>query len=308
MSFPRLLSVAKKSYPVNTIGWHPPIYRSRRPPKVPQSPHIDPRESLRAQLAYTLRTLRALKGDTQEHLAKELFLARESITAYENLRNFPDLATCKQFDEYFGTGELFQSQWAHAQREHVHEWFESYADHECEATQIQTFQPLYIPGLLQTEGYIRAIGHPGSQTEERIANRLARRDILTREDAPYFFAVLDEAAIRRPLGGADVMREQLQYLIEASKLPHVSIQVVRERAGWYAGLNGALVFFIAPDNTVAGYVEAQFGGRLIESPSEAAKLGLRFDLIRGRALSDDATRSLIKKTMETMRDDPVAEE
>jgi DNA-binding XRE family transcriptional regulator len=249
-----------------------------------------------------------MKGQTQEQLAKELFLSRESITAYENGRNFPDLETCKQFDTYFGTDELFQSQWTHAQREHVSSWFEDYVAHESQAAQIQAFQPLYIPGLLQTEGYMRSMGYPGSQTEERIANRLTRRDILMRNHPPYFFAVLDEAVIRRPLGGIEVMREQLQYLLDMSTLPHVSIQVVRGQAGWYAGLNGALVFFVAPDNAVAGYVEAQFGGRLIEDPSEAAGLGLRFALIRGRALSDDATRALIKKTMETMQDDPVAEE
>jgi transcriptional regulator with XRE-family HTH domain len=275
---------------------------------MPPCTHIDPRESLRAQFAYTLRTLRTLKGLSQELLAKELFLSREAITAYETQRNFPDLDTCKQFDEFFGTGELFQAQWAHAQREHVHEWFESYTAHESNASQIQTFQPLYVPGLLQTEGYIRANGAPGTQTEERITNRLARRSILTRDDPPYFFVVLDQAAIRRPLGGAEVMKEQLAHLIEMSELPHVSIQVVREQTGWYSGLNGALVFFVASDNSVAGYVEAQFGGRLIRDPSEAARLGVRFDLIRGRALSEDASRALIQTTMETMQDDPVAEE
>ncbi|GAA3927747.1 helix-turn-helix transcriptional regulator [Actinomadura viridis] len=270
--------------------------------------HIDPRESLRAQFAYTLRTLRTLKELSQEQLAKELFLSRESITAYETQRNFPDLDTCKQFDDFFGTGELFQGQWTHAQREHVRAWFESYVPHEKEATQIRTFEPLYIPGLLQTEDYIRANGLPGPQAEERIMKRLARRENLTRHEAPFLFAVLDEAVLRRPVGGAAVMREQLQHLLEMSTLPHVFIQVVREQAGWYSGLNGALTFITKPGNNTIGYVEAQFGGRLIEDTDEVSRLGVRFDQIRARALSEDGTRSLIQKTMETMRDGSVAEE
>jgi transcriptional regulator with XRE-family HTH domain len=128
---------------------------------MPQSPHIDPRASLRDQLIYTLRTLRRMKGQTQEQLAKELFLSRESITAYENGRNFPDLETCKQFDTYFGTDELFQSQWTHAQREHVSSWFEDYIAHESQAAQIQAFQPLYIPGSSPDRGVHEIHGVPG---------------------------------------------------------------------------------------------------------------------------------------------------
>ncbi|MFC5746936.1 helix-turn-helix domain-containing protein [Actinomadura rugatobispora] len=276
---------------------------------MPPCTHIDPRESLRAQLAYTLRTMRTLKGLSQEQLAKELFLSREAITAYETQRNFPDLDTCKQFDEFFGTGELFQAQWAHAQREHVHEWFEAYLTHELEAIQIKTFQPLHMPGLLQTEEHVRSNGMPSPQIEDDISKRLARRDILTREADPAFlFAILDESVIRRPIGGAEVMRKQLQHLLTLSELPNVTIEIVREQAGWYFGLDGALVFLTKPDNTSVGYVEAQFGGRLLEEPTRVAKLGLRFDLIRARALSEDASRTLIRKTMETIADDSVAEE
>ncbi|MFF5260471.1 Scr1 family TA system antitoxin-like transcriptional regulator [Actinomadura viridis] len=271
--------------------------------------HIDPRESLRAQFAYTLRTLRTLKGLSQEQLAKELYLSRESITAYETQRNFPDLDTCKQFDDFFGTGELFQGQWTHAQREHVHEWFETYLAHENEATQIRTFQPLYIPGLLQTEAYMRAMTNGRELSDEVIAQRLARHKILAREDSPpHLFAIVDQTAISRPVGGAEVMKEQLKHLLAMSELPNVSIQVVLESVGWYLGFRGGLVSLIKPGNRPVGYVEAQFGGRLIEDPPEAARLGLRFDQIRGRALSEHGSRTLIGRTMEVLQDDPVAEE
>jgi transcriptional regulator with XRE-family HTH domain len=276
---------------------------------MPHSPHIDPRASLRDQLIYTLRTLRTLKGLTQEQLAKELFLSREAITAYENGRNFPDLDTCKQFDAHFGTDELFQSQWTHAQREHVHEWFETYLAHENEAIQINSFQSMYIPGLLQTEEYTRAISLERGTDEAVIDQRAARREVITRENNPaYFFAVLDHAVISRPVGGGEVMMKQLQHLITMSRKLNVFVQVVPERTGWYLGMDGTLVVFVKEDGRPVGYVEAQFGGRLIEDREAAGKVGLRFDQIRGRALSVDASRDLIQRTMEAMHDDPVAEE
>jgi len=274
-------------------------------PSVP----IDPRSSMRALLAYTIRLFREQRGLSQDQLAKELYATRASIQAYESQRNRPDEDFCKRLDDYFGTGELFQGIWYHARREHLHEWFEAYIAHENEATQIRTFQPLSIPGLLQTEGYLRANVFPGPHAEDRIAKRLARRDILTREEKPpFFWAVLDEAAIRRPVGGAKAMKEQLQHLLDVSELLNVSIQVVRECAGGYLGLDGALMILTKPEGRSVGYVEAQFGGRLIEDPSETERLGIRFDQIRGKALSEDASAALIRKTMETIQDDPVAEE
>jgi transcriptional regulator with XRE-family HTH domain len=264
---------------------------------------------MKAQLAYTLRALRTMKGLSQDQLAKELYATRESIAAYETGRNRPNVEFCERLDEFFGSGEMFQSLWGHAQREHLHEWFEAYIGHETEASQIRTFESAYIPGLLQTEGYMRASSDKPEDWEEDIARRLARRDILTRADGPpAFFAVLDEAVIRRPVGGAAVMKEQLQHLLDMSELPNVYIQMVQERTGWYPGLDGALVILSKPDRTTVGYAEAQFGGRLMEDPAEVVDLALRFDQIRVKALSEDASRALIMNTMETMRDDPMAEE
>jgi DNA-binding XRE family transcriptional regulator len=186
---------------------------------------IDPRQSMKAQLAYTLRALRMMKGLSQDQLAKELYATRESIAAYETGRNRPNVEFCERLDDFFGSGEMFQSLWDHAQREHLREWLEAYIGHEAEASQIHTFQPLYIPGLLQSEGYMRAGAVYSKNAESVITQRLARRDVLTRtEDPPHFFAVIDHAAIRRPVGGAKVMKEQLQHLLDMSELSNVHIQ------------------------------------------------------------------------------------
>jgi DNA-binding XRE family transcriptional regulator len=93
---------------------------------------------MKAQLACTLRALRTVKGLSQDQLAKELYATRESIAAYESGRNRPPLEFCTSLDEFFETGEMFQSLWDHAKREHLHEWFEEYIGHEAAATQIHT--------------------------------------------------------------------------------------------------------------------------------------------------------------------------
>ncbi|MUN38503.1 helix-turn-helix domain-containing protein [Actinomadura sp. NEAU-AAG5] len=277
-------------------GWH-------MPPSAP----IDPCQSMRAQLAYTLRLMREAKGLSQDALAKELYSTRESVAAYESQRNFPNKEFCKKLDEFFETGELFQGLRHHAQREHLHEWFEAYVAHENESSEIRSVQPLYIPGLLQTEGYMRAASPKGRVDEEQIRQRLARREILTRaENQPHLFVVLDEAAILRRSSDESIMREQLQYLLDAGELPRIHIQAMRITDGWHPGLDGALVVLTKSDRDRVGYVEAQFGGRLVQDPAEVTRLGLLFDEIRGHALSEEDTRALIQKTMEAMQHDPVA--
>jgi transcriptional regulator with XRE-family HTH domain len=270
---------------------------------------IDPHQSMKAQLAYTLRVLLMVKGLSQNQLAKELYATRAAIAAYETGRNRPDVEFCDSLDEFFGTGEMFQSLWGHAQREHLREWFEAYIGHETEASQIRTFESTYVPGLLQTEGYMRASADDPRLLEESIERRLARRDLLTRDDdPPAIFAVLDEVVIRRPVGGTKVIKEQLQHILDMGERPNVFIRVVQERTGWYRGMDGAIVILNKPDRTVVGYVEAQLGGRLIEDPAEVVDLALRFDQIGVKALSEDTSRALIFNTMEAMRDDPLAEE
>jgi transcriptional regulator with XRE-family HTH domain len=260
-----------------------------------------------ACFAYELRRQREARGLSQAALAKELYVTRSAIESYENQRNRPDEKFAKQCDGFFGTGLLFQALWFHARREHLNEWLQEYIGHESEATQVHSYQSLYIPGVCQTEAYMRAGAHEkGAAGEEVIAGRLARREILTKNDAPFFFSVVDEAAIRRPVGGPKVMCEQHQHLLDMTGLPNVTIQVVPERTGWYSGLNGALVLLTKADGSRMGYVEAQLGGRLIEDPHEVTGLGVMFDQIRAKAMSEEDSRALIRRIMERMGDDPVA--
>jgi hypothetical protein len=122
-----------------------------------------------------------------------------------------------------------------------------------EATEIRTFQPLYVPGLLQTENYMRATAYKGQASEELIAKRLARRDILARETGqPHLFVVLDQAAILRRWRDTSIMQEQLRYLLDIGEAPEIHIQTVQITTGWHPGLDGAMVVLTKADRSRIG--------------------------------------------------------
>jgi hypothetical protein len=125
------------------------------------------------------------------------------------------------------------------------QWFRVFVDLESAATLIRTYQGQLVPGLLQTEDYLRAViagarlSDPAEDTERRIALRMSRQTLLTRPDAPQLWAVVDEAALRRPVGGGQVLRAQLERLIEATELPNVRLQVLPFGAGAHPAMVSA---------------------------------------------------------------------
>jgi transcriptional regulator with XRE-family HTH domain len=125
------------------------------------------------------------------------------------------------------------------------QWFRAYVDLESVARLIRTYEGQFIPGLLQTEDYMRAVivgarlDDPSDEVDRRIRLRLARQTLLTRHGAPRLWAVVDEAALRRPVGGRNVMRGQLEHLIDATKLPNVTLQVLPFGAGAHPAMVGA---------------------------------------------------------------------
>jgi transcriptional regulator with XRE-family HTH domain len=124
------------------------------------------------------------------------------------------------------------------------QWFRTYVDLESAATLIRTYEGMFVPGLLQTDDYMRAVIRDTSleASEElgrRVRLRMARQTMLTREHPPRLWAVVDEAALRRPVGGREVMRGQLERLIDATKLPNVTLQVLPFGAGAHPAMVGA---------------------------------------------------------------------
>jgi transcriptional regulator with XRE-family HTH domain len=134
--------------------------------------------------------------------------------------------------------------WWHDYADVMPAWFEPYVGLEEAAVSIRSYEIQFVPGLLQTADYAREVallGHPTGSAEEidrRVSLRMARQAVLTRETPAHLWVVLDEAALRRPLGGVDVMRGQLRHLIEVSARPNVSLQIMPLEKGGHAAAGG----------------------------------------------------------------------
>jgi hypothetical protein len=154
--------------------------------------------------------------------------------------------------------------WWHRFGDVLPNWFQSFVGLEAAAALLRTYELQYIPGLLQTEEYARAVillshsNKPLSEIDRRIKLRMARQQILTRpKDAPRLWVVIDEATLRRPIGGHKVMRGQLEALLEATRLPNVTIQVIPFSAGGHAATGGAFTILRFPDPDLPDVVYAE---------------------------------------------------
>jgi len=139
-------------------------------------------------------------------------------------------------------------------------WFQSYLGLEAATSLIRTYEVQFIPGLLQTREYARAVvrlGHPrasDTDVERRVELRLARQKLLTRDHPPQLWAVVDEAALRRPIGGAAVLRGQIEALVGATQLPNVRLQIVPFEVGGHAAAGGAFTILRFPEEDLLDVV------------------------------------------------------
>jgi transcriptional regulator with XRE-family HTH domain len=140
------------------------------------------------------------------------------------------------------------------------QWFKAYVDLESAATLIRTYEGQLVPGLLQTEDYMRAVigganlDESPEEAERRVALRIARQTLLIRPDGPRLWAVIDEAALRRPVGGPEVLRGQLERLLEASKLPNVTLQILPFAAGAHPAMGSSFSILRFPDQELPDVV------------------------------------------------------
>jgi transcriptional regulator with XRE-family HTH domain len=164
--------------------------------------------------------------------------------------------------------------WWHDYSDILASWFEAYVGLEEAATQIRAYEVQFVPGLLQTKDYARAVtllGHAAAsatEIERRVGLRMARQVMLTRPDRPNVWAVLDEAVLRRPVGGADVMRAQLKHLLEMTKQPNVTIQIIPFQAGGHAAAGGpfSILRFAERDLPDVVYLEQLTSAIYLDKP------------------------------------------
>ncbi|GAA3739683.1 helix-turn-helix transcriptional regulator [Plantactinospora mayteni] len=228
---------------------------------------------LRILLGGQLRKLREAKGVSRDDAGWEIRSSGSKISRMElgrvgfKERDVADLLTLYQVtDETERTALLALARqannpgWWHRYGDVLPNWFQSYLGLEAAAALIRAYEVQYIPGLLQTREYARAVvllahdGAPPDEIERRVELRMDRQKVLTRPGAPQLWAVVDEAALRRPIGGTDVMRGQLEHLIEAGRQPNITVQVIPFRAGGHAAAGGAFSLLRFPDQELPDVV------------------------------------------------------
>ncbi|MFD8416997.1 helix-turn-helix domain-containing protein [Streptomyces sp. NPDC059650] len=174
---------------------------------------------------------------------------------------------------------------------------------EAQAVEIGAYDNVVVPGLLQVEEYTRslcALRRPAFSEDdvERLATaRLARQHVIRRDSAPLLTVVLEEAVLRRPVGGKMVLRRQLEHLLETGSLRHVEIQVMPTAVEEHAGLAGSLTVMRLRDGTTLGHNEVQLVSRLITEPKEVQILDMRYGMIRAQALTPRESLRFIEKVL-----------
>jgi transcriptional regulator with XRE-family HTH domain len=181
-------------------------------------------------------------------------------------------------------------------------WFTDLVGLEEAAARIQIWEPLYVSGLLQIEGYARAIfshGRPemaDERVDQLVALRMRRQKMFSRPDAPRVWMVLDESVLYRPIGGLKVLKEQIEYLLEMSALPHVSVQVLPySRSGLSAEHAFSLLRFGEPELPNIAYVEYLTGAHYIEKREEIEKYSRALDMLAVDAETPERSRSMLAK-------------
>lgn len=266
---------------------------------------LDPSVSSRALFGGELRHYRERVGLSQAGLAAKIPCDTSLISRIEKGERGPRDDFADRCDDLLGTGGALARLWPFVVRreETFPEGFMDYVTAESTATEVHTFEVGYVPGLLQTPAYAAALLSAGgarrdddpATVEERLALRLNRQKILNSPTPVRFWAVVDESAIRRNVGGRAVMREQLDYLAECAARPNVVIQIAPFSLGERAPLVGAsLALLTLPDGSVAAYTESLLRGWLERGRDVVEDWARSYALLQVEALSQADSLLMIR--------------
>ncbi|MGW1836468.1 helix-turn-helix domain-containing protein [Streptomyces sp. NPDC002067] len=270
---------------------------------------LDPSSSPRAMLGAELRHQREKAGLSQDELGLKLFVSGSFIGQLEAgiRRLLPEYA--QKIDEIFKTDGYFTRNCEAAARSKYPDHFAEVAELETQATSIKEYSPSLIPGLLQSEGYARAVCRayqptaPESVIDELVAARLERAWLLDDPTNPMLWAVLDEAVLHRVTGGRKVMAEALCHIAALAWRRRIILQVLPFSVGAHTALEGSLKLMTFTDAPPLAYLDTLGSGQLLDDPATVDRYGLSYDLLAASALSPDASLAMIETAAEAFTDE-----
>ncbi|MEU9890382.1 helix-turn-helix transcriptional regulator [Sphaerisporangium sp. NPDC051011] len=274
---------------------------------IPGSPTVR-----RRRLSAELARLREQAGLTVEEVTKRLEWSRGRLSHMEQNRwTRPDLGNIRALLDLYGVAdiEVREAILNLARQSREKGWWAQYKEifggslpgFEAEATQIRSFELALVPGLLQVPSYARAIFQAGQVLDEasvqrRVEARLTRQQILFRETPPQLWVVIDEAALRKMIGGPEVMAEQIQHLIDWARRPNITIQILPDAVGAHAALQGAFVLldFASELDPSLVYLETATESLWLEKPDQVQAYTLIYNRIVAAALTvEDSVRRMV---------------
>jgi transcriptional regulator with XRE-family HTH domain len=275
----------------------------------------------RRQLMAELKRLRDAAGLTQEDVADQLDWHSTKVMRIETGRTAPHPNDVRVMLGLYGVTspeqvsalvklaqDARQRGWWYSYRDVLLNRYEFFIGLEAEASSIRNFELAMVPGLLQTEDYARAVIRGGpmelhaDEVERRVEVRMTRQQALSQEDRPQFWAILDEAAIRRTVGGPAVMRRQLESLAQAAEQVKTTIQIVPFGAGAHSGQLGPFVIldFPGPSEPEVVTMETVGGNLYVDKPEEVRLYTTAFDHLRAVALSPGDTRAMLRAAADAL--------
>jgi transcriptional regulator with XRE-family HTH domain len=274
----------------------------------------------RRRLALELRRLREAAKLTCEEVADHLECSTSKISRVETGRVSVSPRDVRDMLELYGVPvaqreslvqlarDSRQKGWWHAFSDTMQPQFATYVGLESAASEIRIYEVSLIPELLQTEDYARAVirsgmmSSPSDDIDRQVELRMARQPAITRDDPPKVWAVLDEAALRRQVGGPGLMRLQLEHLLAQASLPNVALQVIPFGGGAHPAMGRPFIILVFPErvDTDVVYLEDLTSALYVEDVAEVDRYNVFFNHLRATALSFDDSSALITSVLKEM--------
>ncbi|MEU7881948.1 helix-turn-helix domain-containing protein [Microbispora bryophytorum] len=275
----------------------------------------------RRRLGQELRRLRERADLTGDQVAVRLGWSAAKISRIETARTSPRTSDVEALLLIYMVDSRQRQELLALHRDATRKgWWEDYRDSlpkeyttflglEAEATAARDWEPQVVPGLFQTEAYVRAMMESGQRStleapggvRSRIEVRMARQQAVLRTDSPLAIsAVLEESVLLRRFGDHEVMREQLRRLIEVSELPNVELRILPLDADHPIN-TGTFCHLKVPEFHDVVYLEALLGGRLVEDEAIVYRYEVAFDYLETKALDVDDSRRFLEKTVRHWR-------
>ncbi|MFI9271727.1 Scr1 family TA system antitoxin-like transcriptional regulator [Kitasatospora sp. NPDC052896] len=262
---------------------------------------LDPQASPGAAFGSQLRSSREALGWSQDQLGERMGYSGAYVSAVERATKSPTLKFAKSADAAMRTGQTLELMWWGVKRSAL-PGFPEHAAQEARATEIRVFEPTIIPGLLQTPDYAAAHAAANvergaitqAQADERLKFLAARQRLHERSTPPLVHAVLDESAIRRPIGGATILAAQLDHLVAMASRPHVVLQIAPFALAEPVPFSGFVTLLTFADRSVAGYTESAERGFVIRDATTVTAWERAYDRLQVEALPRAASLALIR--------------